>query len=104
MGEDSDLSYAVPKEGTNVFVDNMCILKDAPHPENAYAFINHILNPQVEAEICNTIHYATPNAAARKLLPSKKLTNPTIYSPNAVIVKSEPILDVGGFTIAYDRA
>ncbi len=104
MSEDSDLSYVTPKEGTNVFVDNMCIPKDAPHPENAHAFIDHILDPQVEAEICNTIHYATPNAAARKLLPAAELSNATIYPPNEVIAKSEPILDVGDFTTAYDRA
>ena len=104
MSEDSDLSYVIPKEGTNVFVDNICIPKDAPHPENAHAFINHILDAQVEAEICNTIHYATPNAAARKLLPAKELDNPTIYPPSDIIAKSEPILDVGQVTTAYDRA
>jgi spermidine/putrescine transport system substrate-binding protein len=104
MDEDSDLSYVIPKEGTNVFIDNICIPKDAPHPENAHAFINHILDPQVEAEICNTIHYATPNAEARKLLPATELNNPTIYPPPDVVAKSEPILDVGEFTTMYDKA
>ena len=104
MDEDSDLSYAIPKEGTNVFIDNMCIPKDGPHPENAHAFINHILDPQVEAEICSTIHYATPNAEARKLLPATELNNPTIYPPADVIANSEPILDVGEFTTVYDKA
>jgi spermidine/putrescine transport system substrate-binding protein len=104
MAEDADLNYVVPKEGTNLFVDNICIPKDAPHPENAHAFIDHILDPQVEAEICSTIHYATPNVAARKLLASEELANPTIYPPSDVIAKSEQILDVGDFTRIYDRA
>ncbi len=104
MGEDPDLNYVIPKEGTNLFIDTMCIPKDAPHPENAHAFINHILDPQVEAEICNTIHFATPNAEAQKLLPAEELNNPTIYPPSDVIAKSEPILDVGDFTTVYDRA
>jgi spermidine/putrescine transport system substrate-binding protein len=71
---------------------------------NAHAFINHILDAQVEAEICNTIHYATPNAAARKLLPPEELNNPTIYPPSEVIAKSEQILDIGEFTKLYDKA
>lgn len=104
MVEDPDLSYVIPKEGTNVFMDGMCIPKDAPHPENAHAFINHVLEPQVEAEICNTIHFATPNAEARKLLPPEELNNPTVYPPTEVIAKSEAILDVGEFTTVYDRA
>jgi spermidine/putrescine transport system substrate-binding protein len=104
MTEDTDLDYVVPKEGTNVFTDTMCIPKGAPHPENAHAFINHILDPQVEVEICNTIHYATANAAARKLLPADERNNPTIYPPHEIIAKSEPTLDVGDFTTVYDRA
>jgi spermidine/putrescine transport system substrate-binding protein len=104
MSEDDDLSYVIPKEGTNLFMDTMCIPKDAPHPDNAHAFINHILDPQVEAEICNTIHFATANAEAKKLLPPEEVNNPTVYPPSDVIAKSEPILDVGDFTTVYDRA
>jgi len=104
MSEDDDLSYVIPKEGSNLFIDAMCIPKDAPHPDNAHAFINHILEPEVEAEICNTIHFATANAEARKLLPPEEVNNPTVYPPNDVIAKSEPILDVGDFTTVYDRA
>jgi len=104
MKEDKDLDYVVPKEGTNLFIDNLGIPKDAPHPQNALAFINHILDAQVEAEICNTIHYATPNAEARKLLPPEELNNPTIYPPPEVIAKSEQILDIGDFTKLYDKA
>jgi spermidine/putrescine transport system substrate-binding protein len=94
----------VPKEGTNLFVDNLCIPKDAPHPGNALQFINHILDAAVNAEIAKTIHYATADAAARSLLPADETSNTTIYPPSDLIAKSEQVLDIGEATALYDRA
>jgi len=104
MHDDKDLDYVVPKEGTNLFIDNLAIPKDAPHPNNALAFINHILDAPVEAEICNTIHYATPNAAARKLLSPEEQNNKTIYPPPEVIAKGEQLRDLGDLVKLYDKA
>jgi len=102
--EDDDLAYAVPDEGTNVFVDNLCIPKDAPHPGNAHALIDHINDPTVNAEICTTINYATANIEARKLLPPETLSNPAIYPAADIVAKSEQILDIGEATTLYDEA
>jgi spermidine/putrescine transport system substrate-binding protein len=104
MSEDEDIGYAVPKEGTNVWIDNVCIPVGAPHPENAHAFLNHILDKEVMAEIANTIHYATSNKAAQALLPAEDLANPAIYPPEEVIAASESLVDVGDFTPVYDKA
>lgn len=104
MSEDDDIGYAVPKEGTNVWIDNVCIPVGAPHPENAHAFLNHILDKDVMAEIANTIHYATSNKAAQALLPAEDLSNPAIYPPEEVIAASESLVDVGDFTPVYDKA
>lgn len=102
--EDEDIAYVVPNEGTNVFVDNLCIPKDAPHPLNAHAFIDHVNDPAVNAEICNTINYATANIEARKLLPPETLSNPAIYPASDIVAKSEQILDLGDATTLYDEA
>ncbi len=104
MEEDSDLSYVVPKEGSNVWSDNLCIPKDAPHPENAHAFINHVLDAKVNAEIANTIHYATANAAAKPMLLQEDLDNPAVYPPEAIVATCEAIVDVGDNTRLYDEA
>lgn len=104
MTEDDDVSYVVPKEGSVVWADNMCIPKGAPHPENAHAFINHILDAKVNAEIANTIHYASPNAAARPMLDKADLSNPAVYPPDSVIATCETIVDVGDATKLYDEA
>ena len=104
MQEDDDLSYVVPKEGTNVWMDNICIPTGAPHPENAHAFINHLHDPQVNAEIANTIQFATSNQAAKEFINPDDLANPAIYPPAEVVAKSEALIDVGEFTPVYDRA
>ena len=104
MAEDDDLSYAVPDEGTVVWVDGLCIPKGAPNIDNAYAFLNHVHEPQVNAEIANTIHYATANKAAKEFVTPADLANPAIYPPDEVVAKSQSLIDVGEALRLYDEA
>jgi len=104
MQEDDDLNYVVPQEGTNVWMDNICIPTGAPHPENAHAFINFVQDPEVNAEIANTIQFPTANQAAKEFINPDDLANPAIYAPAEVVAKSEALVDVGEFTPVYDRA
>jgi len=95
MGEDDDLDYAVPTEGSLVWQDCMCIPKGAPHPDNAHKFLNFILDAKVGAAIADFIQYATPNAAAKKLMSDDYTKNPAIFPPDEVIAKCEPTIYVG---------
>jgi spermidine/putrescine transport system substrate-binding protein len=104
MHEDKDIAYVVPKEGGTVWIDNITIPTGAPHPDNAHAFINHVHDPEVNAELTNTIQYATPNAAARKLINPEDLNNPAIYPPAAVLSKSEGLAPLGDALKLYDEA
>lgn len=104
MKEDPDLSYAVPGEGTIVWIDGICIPKGAPHPDAAYAFMDHIHDPQVNAEIARTINYATSNKTARKYISEEALKNPAIYPPEELIAKSGSLVDIGAAQKLYDRA
>jgi spermidine/putrescine transport system substrate-binding protein len=104
MEEDDDVTYVVPDEGTMVWTDGIAIPKGAPHPGNAHAFINHIHDKDVMAEIATTIHYATPNIEARKLLSEELLKNPAIYPPDEVVAKSESLISIGENVKLYDAA
>ncbi len=104
MEEDDDLSYAVPDEGTMVWLDGVAIPKGAPHPDNAHAFIDFLMDAKVNAAIANTIHYATGNAAARQYVDVEDLANPAIYTPDDVVAKSESLVDVGDHARLYDEA
>jgi spermidine/putrescine transport system substrate-binding protein len=87
-----------------VWTDGIAIPKGAPHPENAHAFINHIHDKDVMAEIATTIHYATTNIEARKLLSEELLKNPAIYPPDEVVAKSESLISIGENVKLYDEA
>lgn len=104
MAEDDDLGYVVPREGGLVWMDNLAIPRGAPHPGNAHAFIDHIYDPAVNAEIANTIHYPTPNLAARALVDAADLANPAIYPPPEVIANCQAVADVGDAAQLYDEA
>ena len=95
MAEDDDIGYAVPKEGGLLWQDCLCIPKGAPHPENAHAFIDFILDAEAGAAIADFIQYATPNKAAKALLPAEYNDNPAIFPPDAVTAKSEASLFLG---------
>jgi len=95
MAEDDDISFVVPKEGGELWQDCLCIAKGAPHPENAHAFINYILDAEAGAAIAEFIYYATPNMAARELLGEDYNNNPAIFPPDEVIARCEPPLYLG---------
>ncbi|MEO7240821.1 MAG: spermidine/putrescine ABC transporter substrate-binding protein, partial [Sphingomicrobium sp.] len=87
MTEDDDLSFVVPKEGSQLNSDTLCIPKGAPHPKNAHAFINYLLDAEVGKKITETILYPTPNAAAKALMPDSYKNNPVVFPPAAVMAK-----------------
>ena len=80
--ENSDLEYVIPKEGTNVWIDSWCILKDAPNKENAEKFINFLCRPDIALMNFEYITYSTPNTEARKLIEDEDIRNSTIAFPD----------------------
>ena len=89
MADDPDLDFVVPREGTLINSDCLCIPKGAPRPDNAHQFINFILDAKVGAGISETIRYPTPNAAALALMPADYRDNPAIFPPADRMAKSE---------------
>jgi spermidine/putrescine transport system substrate-binding protein len=95
MNEDEDISYVVPKEGSLLWQDVLAIPKGAPHPENAHAFINFLLDAEVGKEIAETIQFPTANQAAKELMPEAYKNSPVIFPPEDVLAKCEPGLYLG---------
>ena len=95
MEEDDDISYVVPTEGGVLWQDCMCIPKGAPHPGNAHAFMNFILDAKVGAAIADFIQYASPNGAAKALMEDAYTKNPAIFPTEETLAKCEPALYLG---------
>jgi spermidine/putrescine transport system substrate-binding protein len=89
MAINSDIAFAIPKEGSQLNSDNLCIPKNAPHPNNAHAFINYLLDAEVGKKITTQIQYGTPNDAARALMPESYKSNVAIFPPADVLAKCE---------------
>lgn len=69
MIEDNpDLAFTVPAEGTNVFIDAMCIPKGAKNKEAAEMYINFLCETAVALKNCEYIGYSTPHTAVFELL------------------------------------
>ncbi|MDD2268738.1 MAG: spermidine/putrescine ABC transporter substrate-binding protein [Eubacteriales bacterium] len=83
------LAFFYPKEGTNFFVDAMCIPKDAENKAGAEAYINFLLEPDISLEIAEYINYMTPNTA---VLDNDEYThkgNEILYPSEEVMSKSK---------------
>lgn len=105
MEDDPDIRYVVPREGSLVWTDNMCILASASHKELAEAFINYVLTPEVGAAISNYVHFSSPNRAALPLINPQDRNNPALYPPPDVRARLFFLADVGpDATVLYDRA
>lgn len=88
----NDIAYVIPKEGSIIWFDSYLIPKDAPHPNNAHAFINYMLQPRVIAAVSNAVNYANGNAEAKPFVKPEVLNDPNIYPPPDVDSKLVPDL------------
>lgn len=83
------VEYIVPEEGTVLWVDYLVIMESSKQKQLAMDYINFVHDPQNSARLSTTLHYATPNKAAEKLLPEDILGNPIIYPDKATLDRSE---------------
>jgi putrescine transport system substrate-binding protein len=80
----------VPKGGATLFFDTMAIPKDAKNVDNAHAFINYVLKPEVAASLTNKVFYANPNAASLPFVSKAVADNKTIFLPPADLARLTP--------------
>ncbi len=85
-----NLQVLLPKTGGLLFFDTMAIPADAPHPENAYAFINYILKPEVHASLTNAVFYANPNKASRPFVRPEIANDPAVFPDEAGLASMIP--------------
>jgi len=69
LENNEDLAFVIPEEGSNWFVDAMCVLKDSQHKEEAEAWINFIASTESNLANMDYIWYASPNAEALSQYP-----------------------------------
>jgi putrescine transport system substrate-binding protein len=80
-----DVGYAIPKEGAQLWFDNLAIPRDATNVDEAHAFINYLQKPEVAATNSNFVSYANGNFASQKFIDRAILEDKTIYPDEALM-------------------
>ncbi len=99
----SDIKYVIPNSGTSIWVDSWCIPTSAPHTDNAYLWLNFMLDPEIAAHTANYLGYASPNQTALKLINSHLKEDKNLYPPDSILDKCEEIVDIGSAVFTYDK-
>jgi len=81
------IGYSIPREGAQLWFDNLAIPKDAPDPAEAHALVDYLLKPEVAAKNTNYISYANGNLASQKFIDKAILDDRTIYPDDATMAK-----------------
>lgn len=97
------IRYVVPREGTNLWMDDWVIMKASSRKDNAYAFLDFISSPEIAAKNAQYVNFATPNRAAEKLLPRAFLRNPLIYPDAETLQRSEVYGELPAMSIRYQN-
>jgi len=92
----ADSAYAVPSEGTLFWMDTWVMIKDAPHPNAAYNWLNFIQEPAIQAAETDYNYYATCNFEAKKLVAAEVLANPAVFPTDETFAKLEGAEDTSG--------
>jgi len=74
-----EIGYFAPKEGAQMWFDQMAIPVDAPNPEGAHKFLNFIMNAENMAAASNYVYYANGNEASQEFLAEDVIGDPAIY-------------------------
>lgn len=86
-GSGIEIGYAIPKEGAQMFFDNLAIPADAKNVKEAYELINYLYRPDVAAKNSDFLSYANGNLASQKLVDPKILNDKNIYPDEATLAK-----------------
>ena len=93
-----DIGYFVPDQGTNLFVDAMCVTANSPHKTEAEQYINFLCRTDVAKANAEYIGYSTPQTEARKALDPAVGENPMFYPDDAVLKKTEVFITLDDAT------
>lgn len=94
MELNENLAYAVPQEGSNVWVDAMVIPATAKNKENAEKLIDFLCRPDIAQRNCEYIWYSSPNTGAIELMGEDYTENETINPSQDVIDNCEFFNDI----------
>lgn len=99
MSNNPDLAFVVPSEGSNFFVDAMCIPKGAANKANGEAFINFMCEDEIVIRNMEVTGYATPSASAYAILDDELKNNPIIFPDKSILDNCQTYVNLPSETL-----
>lgn len=92
IAENPNLAFSVPEEGTNRFIDSLCIPASARQKEAAEAYINFLCEPEISLGNIEFIGYSTPSLAALELMDGETREDPIRYPAGELLERTEAFI------------
>lgn len=102
IAENDQITFTVPEEGSDLWVDTMVILESSENKEAAHALLNYILEPEIHTWVVENILYKVPNQAAMEALdPALAEQFPTLAITPEELLEQEVLVDIGDAASLY---
>lgn len=88
------IQFVVPEEGTNYFVDAMCIPITSSHKAEAEEYINFLCDPEIAGANMNYVGYSTPESAAKAYMDEEMVDNPVYYPDDSVLERTQVFVNL----------
>ncbi len=94
VDNNDSIAFAVPEEGTNFFVDAICIPKTASHKREAEEYINFLCDPEISGANMDYVGYSTPETAAKEYLAPEVVASTMHYPTQETVAKAQVFVNL----------
>lgn len=103
QASDDRLEPVFPVEGMPIFIDSFVMSKEAPNKDNAYSFLDFIMQPEVSARIAEITSFTSPNKGAEEYLSDEFKDNPMLNIPDEVAENTSFYVNVADVLDEYEH-
>ncbi|MDR1643247.1 MAG: ABC transporter substrate-binding protein [Clostridiales bacterium] len=104
IGENPDLAYTVPKEGSNIWFDAAVIPKGATNIQAAEKFLDFLCRPDICLKNVEYIEYSTVNSETFKMVSEEMRNDPAFWPTDEIYDRCEVFVDLAELSNAYVEA
>ncbi len=94
VDNNDSIRFVVPEEGTNYFVDAMCIPSTSSHRAEAEEYINFLCDPEIAGANMNYVGYSTPESAAKAYIDEEMVTSPLYYPDDKTLARTQVFVNL----------
>ena len=89
-----NIKFVVPEEGTNYFVDGICIPATSNRKEEAEEYIDFLCDPEIAGANMDYIGYSTPETAAKEYMDEEMVNSPIHYPDVETLARTQVFINL----------